>query len=493
MKAVFLFPVLLSVASFSFASAVPLDNLYQRNEGNRTSFSFTPDGGSRVTSAAPAGAPRVGAFGVSQSPSGVVFDTRGNILVPGTRGTVPIDMRLRLSAGVIARTLARAVAVYSVLEGARALWDIWAENGINPRATQPNFNDPNIISISVAAREWGRLYNGVSSSDSRSACTALARNMLSDNGLECRLPGVDMPGQLRNYQLYRYGVWFGAFSVMREGNFLPCSVGFLNTVTGRCEVRASDPLTPAQIEARLIAGPSVSSPLAPAAVAAAMTVPSVARYALDELTSQSPVITFPGGHQSMQVGSPVTTSSVSPSANGGSREVIESNQKVGTIVGNGINWRYDTTIRVVYRDSTGAIVSDITTAPSAPVGSPPAQSPSLPCGIPGTPPCAVSVDESGVPPPRANDDVAGLLSSVFAPITDCASDIVACLPAFPDVSFTIDLPTQCGVIRLEAFEPFLPGIDLCPWKSMFHQIMTVLWLGAGIFGAMALISRGSTS
>lgn len=112
----------------------------------------------------------------------------------------------------------------------------------------------------------------------------------------------------------------------------------------------------------------------------------------------------------------------------------------------------------------------------------------MPCGVPGTPPCAVKVDETGVP--NATDVNADRLRDLEEQNADWIEGLVAANP-FPDINWAFELPTACGVIPTPAFAPAVDGIDVCQFQPMFHELMTVVWMLGGLFGAISLFMRNA--
>jgi len=112
----------------------------------------------------------------------------------------------------------------------------------------------------------------------------------------------------------------------------------------------------------------------------------------------------------------------------------------------------------------------------------------MPCGVSGTPPCAVKVDETGVP--NATDVNADRLRDLEEQNADWIEGLVAANP-FPDINWAFELPTACGVIPTPAFAPAVDGIDVCQFQPMFHELMTVVWMLGGLFGAISLFMRNA--
>lgn len=112
----------------------------------------------------------------------------------------------------------------------------------------------------------------------------------------------------------------------------------------------------------------------------------------------------------------------------------------------------------------------------------------MPCGVAGTPPCAVKVDETGVP--NATNVNADRLRDLEEQNADWIEGLVAANP-FPDINWAFELPTACGVIPTPAFAPAVDGIDVCQFQPMFHELMTVVWMLGGLFGAISLFMRNA--
>ena len=51
------------------------------------------------------------------------------------------------------------------------------------------------------------------------------------------------------------------------------------------------------------------------------------------------------------------------------------------------------------------------------------------------------------------------------------------------------MPTACGVIPVPAFAPFLSEVDICQFQPVFHDLMSVVWVLGGLFGAISMFWR----
>jgi len=112
------------------------------------------------------------------------------------------------------------------------------------------------------------------------------------------------------------------------------------------------------------------------------------------------------------------------------------------------------------------------------------------CGLPSTAPC--KIDESGTPPPPTVDPTADA-AGAFQAMKACVLTPSSCLPALPSLNWAFTFPTGCGVIPTPAFSPWLEGIDLCPYQPTIHDLMSLVWVVGGLFGALRMVFNDSTS
>ncbi|MES7382066.1 hypothetical protein U6O65_12490, partial [Cutibacterium acnes] len=104
-------------------------------------------------------------------------------------------------------------------------------------------------------------------------------------------------------------------------------------------------------------------------------------------------------------------------------------------------------------------------------------------GLPGKPPC--KIDETGTPSPPDGDG-----ENVFRQaIPNCLkTDWKTCFPELPDINWSFTLPSGCAPIPVP-FQRFgFSAVDICPWQGMIHDLMSMLWAAAGLFGAIGILS-----
>ena len=110
----------------------------------------------------------------------------------------------------------------------------------------------------------------------------------------------------------------------------------------------------------------------------------------------------------------------------------------------------------------------------------------LVCGLPNTPACRI--EEKGTPEPvkdTAQDDA----EKVHKPLDDLLKNPDSVLPKFPTINWTFRLPSGCAPLSIPAFAPFLQSIDVCQFQPIFHDIMSMIWVGGALFGAIGTFWR----
>jgi len=160
--------------------------------------------------------------------------------------------------------------------------------------------------------------------------------------------------------------------------------------------------------------------------------------------------------------------------------------------GGGAAVTYNTTYNVTYNGSTFTYTETTSGSDGSGSSGPPVPVPVEleTCGLPGKPAC--KIDETGTPTAPA-DTSATKATEVYAPVKAIADDPQAALPAHPELSWTFQLPTACGAFDLAAFAPFITSIDICAFQPMFHDLMSVVWVMGGAFGAIRMFFRNALS
>jgi len=199
----------------------------------------------------------------------------------------------------------------------------------------------------------------------------------------------------------------------------------------------------------------------------------------DRLMWPSPVGVTPPS--TIVVGEPRTSTETLPD---GSRRITTITD-TATITDDIVQFNRKT--EVVTQDSTGQptgtsqTVSPVTNPVDA--STPPQTGEDIECGLPGYPPC--KIDETGTPPPPP-DDGEDKFKSV---LPNCLrQDWRSCFPQLPDINWSFSLPSSCGPIPVPFGKYGFSEVNICPWQGMIHDIMSMLWAAAGLFGAIGILS-----
>lgn len=140
---------------------------------------------------------------------------------------------------------------------------------------------------------------------------------------------------------------------------------------------------------------------------------------------------------------------------------------------------------VTVSSSTGVVLG----SNSKPASEAEPQPVEFPCGGPGLPACSVKVDEAGVPNADSLDVEKG--KKAEKELDDFLRDPDSIIPAFPTINWAFVLPSSCGVIPTPQFAPFFSSLDVCQFQPMFHDVMNVVWMLGGLFGAISLFMKSA--
>lgn len=78
-------------------------------------------------------------------------------------------------------------------------------------------------------------------------------------------------------------------------------------------------------------------------------------------------------------------------------------------------------------------------------------------------------------------------------VDDIAKNPKSFFPAFPTLNWAFALPSGCAQISTPAFAPFMSSIDVCQFQPIFHDVMSVVWMLGGLFGAISLFMKNALS
>lgn len=113
------------------------------------------------------------------------------------------------------------------------------------------------------------------------------------------------------------------------------------------------------------------------------------------------------------------------------------------------------------------------------------------CGAPPLPSCNVKVDETGTP---AEGTAAGRFGQANTDVDTAQSDAEGFIRGIEDIvlpswSWTFAFPTGCTPLVLAAFNNL--EIDVCQWQPIIHDLMSVIWVIAGIWGFIGLFRNAT--
>lgn len=148
----------------------------------------------------------------------------------------------------------------------------------------------------------------------------------------------------------------------------------------------------------------------------------------------------------------------------------------------GYEWDDRTTTKQAPPGGTPVVTG--TTVGSGPSGGAPTELKT--CGLPNTPPC--KIDETGTPAAdpldkTGQDDAKAKFDQELGGLG--AKDA-------PAWTWTFQLPSSCSPIATPAFAPWLTAVDVCPYQPVIHDLMSLAWIAATVFGCVALVNRAQT-
>lgn len=177
-----------------------------------------------------------------------------------------------------------------------------------------------------------------------------------------------------------------------------------------------------------------------------------------------------------------TTTETKPDANGVPHTTVTTTAQTNNYTYNVNNDSHDISI-------TNGPTITTTTVDGAPAGTKTTdEKPIKPCGLPDSPAC--KIDETGTPVGIDQDPQTKIIEALKDP-KKVATDPSAFFPKMPVLNWSFKLPTGCSAIPLAAFAPFLTAVDICQFQPTFHDLMSVVWIIGGLFGAVQLFLRDS--
>lgn len=403
---------------------------------------------------------------------GAVIDVPARVAVPGRSWQLPVTLREPIAKRSLAKALARSLPI---LGTAYSLGELLEEIGAALRdgqlveLQQP---DPSSHAVSDGYRYfisgWQQYYPPPPHNMSpEAACKWFVNTHY--NGVNWRVDG--------NRCLVNFVGW-SSYEIVKESPG-ECPAGQVY-YQSRCLPSAPITERPISEEELISRVEALPEEVIVNHVNRSLGDPRVIDVVAREIAEDEPdprfVLPPPGV---VRVGSPVTTTETFSDGR------TKTTSTTTTATANGDRLSFSTRTETVIRDGAGNVIdtTTTTTTPTDPSNPNSPQQEDLECGLPGTPPC--KIDETGTPAPPEDDG-----ESVFRQaIPNCLkTDWKTCFPELPDINWSFRLPSGCAPIPVP-FERFgFSAVNICPWQPMIHDLMSMLWAGAGLFGAIGILS-----
>jgi hypothetical protein len=463
----------------------------QLTVGNKTTVSFAGNGTPLVASSAPLGQPSIGQFGVSRTAQGVFMESIGGARVPGTNATIPVKGRIQLSGQVIGKTLAKAAIVYTLWEAGSALYDIWSDTGLSfdPQTGQVSLPSQGIVyEQGTGLPTWrvqafGHLRNG---STPQNACANFGASI--DGHMAA--PPYNSTASWSTRFIPPSTCWVTANGVdhtitypTKNADSTSCPIGtwhspdFSSCLTSL----PTQPLTQQQIADHIAQQSGWPDSRITHAIRDALRLPGVAPEIVPNLRIAPLEVTFPSGTPVVEVGEPETRTITRILPTGEVEEITRTTTRRGrtTTTEPSIKWEEETTTRRVVRAPDGTVISDEITEEETL----PQTDQHITCGLPNTPACRIN--EEGTPSSPEDD---GQTTFDWL-IPNCLkSDWRNCFPELPNINWSFALPSRCSPIPVPFGQFGFTEVNICRWQGMIHDLMSMLWAAAGLFGAIGILS-----
>lgn len=429
-------------------------------------------------------------YGISGPNKAAVIDVPATVKVPGKSTEVPVRILEPLKKSTLAKSIVKAVPVIGTAYQIGELLDdlgMLFRNGEwfieqQPDPAQNPVSTGFLYCVSAGGNYCPPLPQGLTP---QGACTWFATNVYSmsgtaiNGGTACRINAAVNPPP--TFQIVKQWLSSCPSGYIWNGSSCVPSIPLIEVPI--TEQQASEKIETDASADRLI---SIINGLP----SDPRVIDIIARELQDDPAdeevrwpSTSPAI----APTTFVVGDPLVTTTTNPDGS----SVTQTTTTTATTSGDTVTFN-TTTVTNTYNQSgqlTGTTTT--TTTPTDPSNPNSPQQEDLECGLPGKPPC--KIDEAGTPEPPVND-AEQTVRDLFSEWQACIDDIQACLPQLPDISWTFSLPSGCSPIPLPGFEKWgLSAVDICPYQPMIHNLMSMLWAAAGLFGAISIISRRRTS
>lgn len=454
-----------------YAGGSPVGGFQATQSGNTTKFTYNPPPSSPAP-VAPS-SPSAGNYTtIKRMGDGFTLEQRANLPVPGRDLTHPVALRKPVPPAAMAKALAKTLPIvgnaFAMAELLQALFPD-STPSYNASAGQWNLTTPGYI--------WRNNSGNVTASSASGVC-----EQVTPNGWFYTLDSFTGTAG-------RCVLWYGS----------PDNHGGYEYVQRVAAPATTSPVTQQDIENAY--PPAATDPAVQDA--AEELLPYIPDPAKKDLAQDSAgpgvsVIPYtPNGQPSFE---PWTSpESISTTSTQASSEIITTTKRTTTTatpVQDGV--RYDTTTTTTTERQQldpvtglpdGPPTTETTTETTEQTPSKPAEGEDLECGLPGTPPC--KIDETGTPGTdeanfdKGEEEIENFKSGLFAKVQEKLDEITH------EWTWTFALPTGCAALQFDTQVGPVVQIDMCEWQPMIHDIMSMVWAAAGVFGAMMIFLRSN--
>lgn len=417
-------------------------------------------------------------YGITSSPSkAAVIDVPVSIPVPGKSSTVPGRIIEPVAKSTLAKSIVKAVPVIGTAYQIGELLDelgMLFRNGEWFLEQQPDPNqypqsDGNQYGVYFWGGQWAPLPHGLTK---EGACKWWGTVVDSGNyASSFYLSGNQC---VRTAPLYQtFDIVSRPLSGCPPGHFWngsSCVPSLPPAEVPITEQQASEKVESDASDDRLI---SIINGLPPDP----RVIDVIAREVQDDPADEE--MRWPSGTPTIQIGDPVTTTTTHPDGS----TVTQTTTTTATVQGDQVSFTTNTTTTTYSPTGQPTGTTTTITTPTNPSNPNSPQQEDIECGLPGTPPC--KIDETGTlapPDPDGESVFNGLLPQCIQ------SDWKTCFPELPSINWSFSLPSGCSPIPVPFGRFGFTEVNICPWQGMIHDIMSMLWAAAGLFGAIGILS-----
>lgn len=455
-----------------YAGGSPIGGFSANPSGNTTRFTYQP-----LPSSPPPVAPSSPSAGpyttIKRMGDGFTLEQRTNVPVPGRNQSHPVSLQKTIPKASMARAFAKTIPIVG---NALAIYELLDEAfsepiRYNPAENRYEYQLPGSCVPATSSAAWCEASFGYLYQSPPSGTLVIISSSETSCQYRHRCNGLDKTGQPLQLESPQFSVgstppgWHPITEQLAENkiNMLP-------------------------------QWPNLVPDLLP-------SVPEQVRRDISNEAAQSstPVVTrllSPSGSEVTSWNSSSSTSTTQTvDASGRPVTNITTTTTTATVTGDTITYNttnITNTTTVTGTDPvTGQPITVTTTSTTTSEQTPNTPQPGedLECGLPGTPPC--KIDETGTPDTdqanfdEANQEIENFKSGLLAKIQEKLDEITH------EWTWTFALPTGCAALNFDTKVGPVVQIDMCEHQPMIHDIMSMIWAAAGVFGAMMIFLRSN--